>query len=161
MGSSAKKSESGSAQKRGAATTSDSFCSTGSSESSSRSVSSSEVKMKVKVKVKESLVISPTILGWPIGRAEAQARKSVVSSLIKEVDDKDEVKKKNKEEEEEELGSKLSEMDMMKERFAKLLLGEDMSVPERGCARALRNLQRHHQLMCFRFWATVEVGTFT
>ncbi|KAI4384508.1 hypothetical protein MLD38_002654 [Melastoma candidum] len=137
MGSSAKKSDGSSAQKRrSTVTASDSSCSTGSSESSSRSVSSLEMRMKVKEK--ESSVLSPSILGWPIRRAEAQAMKSVISSLAKEVDDKDELKKKKKKKEEgEELGSKLSEMDMMKERFAKLLLGEDMSGSGKGACTAL------------------------
>ncbi|KAI4302409.1 hypothetical protein MLD38_038157 [Melastoma candidum] len=79
----------------------------------------------------ECVTLPPTILGWPIRQAELPAvrRKPVVASG-KAVQSGDEVKLQK-------LGSKLSEMDMMKERFAKLLLGEDLSGSGKGVCTAL------------------------
>ncbi|GMI87192.1 ROP (rho of plants) guanine nucleotide exchange factor 5, ROP GUANINE NUCLEOTIDE EXCHANGE FACTOR 5 [Hibiscus trionum] len=68
---------------------------------------------------------SPPLLGWPIRRA-------ITATPSKDVngngDEDDKFKK---------LGSKTNELDMMKERFAKLLLGEDMSGSGKGVCTAL------------------------
>ncbi|PSR93155.1 Rop guanine nucleotide exchange factor like [Actinidia chinensis var. chinensis] len=86
-----------------------------SSTSSSRSSSGASIG---EVKGKECS--SPAPLGWPIRKAHAH------KSSIRDVSEGErnshshDSKLKN-------LGSKSSEIDMMKERFAKLLLGEDMS----------------------------------
>lgn len=69
---------------------------------------------------------SPPLLGWPI---KAAIPKSVVSGSQKPVlNDDSELKKHN---------LNISEMEMMKERFAKLLLGEDMSGSGKGVSTAL------------------------
>ncbi|CAO2825575.1 unnamed protein product [Amaranthus hypochondriacus] len=70
------------------------------------------------------------LLGWPITKAAIpKPTSSTVSGLSKPVliDDL-ELKKHN---------LKISEMEMMKERFAKLLLGEDMSGSGKGVSTAL------------------------
>ncbi|KAK8481652.1 hypothetical protein V6N13_027167 [Hibiscus sabdariffa] len=66
---------------------------------------------------------SPPLLGWPIRRAI-----TATPSVSKDVDEDDKFKK---------MGSKIKEIDMMKERFAKLLLGEDMSGSGKGVCTAL------------------------
>ncbi|XP_021732373.1 rop guanine nucleotide exchange factor 7-like [Chenopodium quinoa] len=71
--------------------------------------------------------VSPTLLGWPIKKAAIP--KSAISGSQKPVlADDSELKKHN---------LNLSEMEMMKERFAKLLLGEDMSGSGKGVSTAL------------------------
>ncbi|CAI9772964.1 unnamed protein product [Fraxinus pennsylvanica] len=74
-------------------------------------------------------------LGWPIRKAQltTDCSKNDVSeekgeSHLNAVDENSNLKKQ---------GSKLSEMEMMKERFAKLLLGEDMSGSGKGVSSAL------------------------
>ncbi|OWM70012.1 rop guanine nucleotide exchange factor 5-like isoform X2 [Punica granatum] len=79
-------------------------------------------------KAKDRSMKSP--LGWPIRKADV-ARSSVSAETGGEKKthlDDSKLKK---------LSSKLSEMDMMKERFAKLLLGEDMSGSGKGVPMAL------------------------
>ncbi|KAK8491080.1 hypothetical protein V6N11_047123 [Hibiscus sabdariffa] len=66
---------------------------------------------------------SPPLLGWPIRRAI-----SATPSVSKDVNEDDKFTK---------MGSKINEIDMMKERFAKLLLGEDMSGSGKGVCTAL------------------------
>ncbi|CAA3022353.1 rop guanine nucleotide exchange factor 5-like [Olea europaea var. sylvestris] len=75
-------------------------------------------------------------LGWPIGNAQLTTKcsKNEVSeekgeSHLDAVGDENSNLKKQ--------GSKLSETEMMKERFAKLLLGEDMSGSGKGVCSAL------------------------
>ncbi|KAL2227469.1 rop guanine nucleotide exchange factor 5 [Sesamum indicum] len=73
-------------------------------------------------------------LGWPIGKAanclgndgSEGKRKSTLN--VESCDDDSKLKKH---------GSNVSEMEMMKERFAKLLLGEDMSGSGKGVCPAL------------------------
>lgn len=76
---------------------------------------------------------SPPLLGWPIRKAELPKtsvenrngdEKKVTTNLV------DESKFKK-------MGSKISEIEMMKERFSKLLLGEDMSGSGKGVCSAL------------------------
>ncbi|PIN18722.1 hypothetical protein CDL12_08602 [Handroanthus impetiginosus] len=70
-------------------------------------------------------------LGWPIGKASNCLKNDVSIEKSKphlNVDNESKLKKK---------GSKPSEMEMMKERFAKLLLGEDMSGSGKGVSPAL------------------------
>nr|GMD00480.1 rop guanine nucleotide exchange factor 5 [Ipomoea batatas] len=82
---------------------------------------------------------SPPALGWPIRKAQTQStkcsRKGVAEQQVKakenEDDNGDDSKLKK------ELGSRIPELDMMKERFAKLLLGEDMSGCGKGVSTAL------------------------
>ncbi|KAL6327031.1 hypothetical protein AAG906_013509 [Vitis piasezkii] len=72
----------------------------------------------------------PTLLGWPIRKAEV--RKSSVSDVSE-----DETKSHLNDSKVKQLGSKVSEIEMMKERFSKLLLGEDMSGSGKGVCTAL------------------------
>ncbi|KAI3757893.1 hypothetical protein L6452_05437 [Arctium lappa] len=75
---------------------------------------------------------SPTPLGWPIRKAQLMAKCGDVSEdevkIKPQLDDDSKLKK---------MGSRISEMEMMKERFAKLLLGEDMSGSGKGVCTAL------------------------
>ncbi|GMI80796.1 ROP (rho of plants) guanine nucleotide exchange factor 5, ROP GUANINE NUCLEOTIDE EXCHANGE FACTOR 5 [Hibiscus trionum] len=77
---------------------------------------------------------SPPLLGWPIRRAI-----SATPSVSKDVSNGngDEEKVSNEDDEFKKMGSKINEIDMMKERFAKLLLGEDMSGSGKGVCTAL------------------------
>ncbi|KAK7858590.1 rop guanine nucleotide exchange factor 5 [Quercus suber] len=117
----AKKSENSQKRKDG----SGSFGSSTESRESSCCRSSSEASSE-EAKAKGSS--SPPLLGWPIHKA-AQVSKSSVPD-VGEAEKKDDSKFKK-------MGSKNSEMDMMKERFAKLLLGEDMSGSGKGVCSAL------------------------
>lgn len=92
---------------------------TAESRQSSSSGSSSGIE---KVKIVESS--SPPLLGWPIRKASV-SKSSNLSGGNRE-------KVKNKYED-----SKVSEIELMKERFAKLLLGEDMSGSGKGVCTAL------------------------
>ncbi|GKU88946.1 hypothetical protein SLEP1_g3151 [Rubroshorea leprosula] len=74
---------------------------------------------------------SPPLLGWPIRRATV-SKSSVLSDGNGEED-----KTKYKDSKFKKLGSKVLEIEMMKERFAKLLLGEDMSGSGKGVCIAL------------------------
>ncbi|KAI3705627.1 hypothetical protein L1987_75866 [Smallanthus sonchifolius] len=69
-----------------------------------------------------------TPLGWPIRKAGKSGDVSEEVKLKPQLDDGSDFKQ---------LGSKNSEMEMMKERFAKLLLGEDMSGSGKGVCTAL------------------------
>lgn len=69
-------------------------------------------------------------LGWPVQKAEAQDSSSVDGNKSKEKQRLDDRKLEKK-------GSTLPEVEMMKERFAKLLLGEDMSGCGNGVSTAL------------------------
>lgn len=71
---------------------------------------------------------SPPLLGWPITKAAIPRKPTVSGSQLPVLADDVELKKHN---------SNISEMDMMKERFAKLLLGEDMSGSGKGVSTAL------------------------
>ncbi|KAL2940449.1 Rop guanine nucleotide exchange factor 5 [Bienertia sinuspersici] len=72
---------------------------------------------------------SPALLGWPITKAAIPKSVSTFSEPQKPVlADDSELKKHN---------SNISELEMMKERFAKLLLGEDMSGSGKGVSTAL------------------------
>lgn len=96
-------------------------------DSSSSSRSSSDFQ-RDEVRAKEPS--SPTLLGWPIRKAEV--RKSSVSDVSE-----DETKSHLNDSKVKQLGSKVSEIEMMKERFSKLLLGEDMSGSGKGVCTAL------------------------
>ncbi|XP_019151424.1 PREDICTED: rop guanine nucleotide exchange factor 5-like [Ipomoea nil] len=80
---------------------------------------------------------SPPALGWPIRKAQSTncSKKGVAQQQAKakanEDDNGDDSKLKNK------LDSRIPELEMMKERFAKLLLGEDMSGCGKGVSTAL------------------------
>lgn len=102
--------------------------STESRESSSSCRSCGETSSE-EVKAKGSS--SPPPLGWPIRKA--QVSKSSVSDVVLAEQKKnhlDDPKSKKTD-------SKNTEMDMMKERFSKLLLGEDMSGSGKGVCTAL------------------------
>lgn len=75
---------------------------------------------------------SPAPLGWPIRKAQLTSNCSDVSEDKSEtkthVDSQSKAKK---------MIAKVSEMEMMKERFGKLLLGEDMSGSGKGVCTAL------------------------
>ncbi|GMI72584.1 ROP (rho of plants) guanine nucleotide exchange factor 5, ROP GUANINE NUCLEOTIDE EXCHANGE FACTOR 5 [Hibiscus trionum] len=73
-----------------------------------------------------------SLLGWPIRRAITTAADSVSKNSA-------DVSNENGDEEEKDkkLGSKINEVDVMKGRFAKLLLGEDMSGSGKGVCTAL------------------------
>lgn len=122
------------------------------SSSSNSSSGSSSAKLVDKVKVSKargsgsgSGSASPPLLGWPIRRATtanaAVAAITTASTVSKNSDvsngNGDEVKSSNEDDKFEKLGSKINEIDMMKERFAKLLLGEDMSGSGKGVCTAL------------------------
>ncbi|KAK8334333.1 hypothetical protein V6Z11_A10G268600 [Gossypium hirsutum] len=99
-----------------------------SKESSSNSNSSSSGSSSLKVRGSGS----PPLLGWPIRRAittTPSKNSDVCNGDDDKVGDQDDKFKK--------MGSRINEMDMMKERFAKLLLGEDMSGSGKGVCTAL------------------------
>ncbi|CAL5363716.1 hypothetical protein CsSME_00000880 [Camellia sinensis var. sinensis] len=73
---------------------------------------------------------SPAPLGWPIRKAHVSNCSISDASEVEPKSHLDDSKVKK-------LGSKISEVDMMKERFAKLLLGEDMSGSGKGVCTAL------------------------
>ncbi|XP_044508094.1 rop guanine nucleotide exchange factor 5-like [Mangifera indica] len=101
---------------------------TESRESSSSSCSSSEDSSE---EVKKMESCSPSLLGWPIRKAGV-SKNSLVSDEMgraEKIHFDDLTFKKP--------GSLISDMDMMKERFAKLLLGEDMSGSGKGVCTAL------------------------
>ncbi|KNA07812.1 hypothetical protein SOVF_168440 [Spinacia oleracea] len=92
------------------------------------SVSDSRPSSEVLTNLGNKSSASPPLLGWPIKKA-AIPRKPIVSGSQKPVlADDSELKKHN---------FNISEMEMMKERFAKLLLGEDMSGSGKGVSTAL------------------------
>ncbi|PON87617.1 PRONE domain containing protein [Trema orientale] len=94
----------------------------------SSSRSSSEVSTE-DVKAKGSS--SPPHLGWPIRRADVVRKSSAA-------DASEDGKKAHVDDSKfQDLVSKISELEMMKERFAKLLLGEDMSGSGKGVCTAL------------------------
>ncbi|KAJ9175799.1 hypothetical protein P3X46_014314 [Hevea brasiliensis] len=74
---------------------------------------------------------SPSPLGWPIRKA-GECKSSLASSR-----NEDQEKIRLEDSEFKKPRSKISEIDMMKERFAKLLLGEDMSGSGKGVCTAL------------------------
>ncbi|GAB4827525.1 Rop guanine nucleotide exchange factor 5 [Ancistrocladus abbreviatus] len=103
---------------------------TSSNSGSGRGKSSTEASSNKKA-AKSDSSSSQTRLGWPINNA-ALPKPSVSDSHkpilnLDDMDDSD-LKKQN---------SRISEMEMMKERFAKLLLGEDMSGSGKGVCTAL------------------------
>ncbi|GAA0155354.1 guanyl-nucleotide exchange factor [Lithospermum erythrorhizon] len=75
---------------------------------------------------------SPSPLGWPIKKAVVSKNLGIQSENKQhlKVEDVGNIKLRKQ-------TSKLSEMDMMKERFGKLLLGEDMSGSGKGVCTAL------------------------
>ncbi|KAG9160768.1 hypothetical protein Leryth_008611 [Lithospermum erythrorhizon] len=75
---------------------------------------------------------SPSPLGWPIKKAVVSKNLGIQSENKQhlKVEDVGDIKLRKQ-------TSKLSEMDMMKERFGKLLLGEDMSGSGKGVCTAL------------------------
>ncbi|TKY47489.1 Rop guanine nucleotide exchange factor 5 [Spatholobus suberectus] len=89
---------------------------------SSSSVSTEEVKAKGSS--------SPAPLGWPILKASISNRSNSDEKENKHKSHLEDTKFTS-------IGLKLSEVDMMKERFAKLLLGEDMSGCGKGVCTAL------------------------
>ncbi|KAF5752535.1 rop guanine nucleotide exchange factor 5 [Tripterygium wilfordii] len=94
-----------------------------SKESSSSGISKEEAK--------STACSSPPLLGWPIKKAGEVCKSSVSCDKVdadKSLFEDFDLKKTN---------SKISEIDMMKERFAKLLLGEDMSGSGKGVCTAL------------------------
>ncbi|KAF2318982.1 hypothetical protein GH714_012143 [Hevea brasiliensis] len=74
---------------------------------------------------------SPSPLGWPIRKA------GECKNLLASGGNEDQEKTHLEDSKFKKLGSKISEIDMMKERFAKLLLGEDMSGSGKGVCTAL------------------------
>lgn len=108
----------------------DSRGSTSSSSRSSSDVSSDEGR-KQNNKVSSSSSPIPATLGWPIRKADIT--KCILSDEKQKarLDDDDDDSKLKK------LNSTFSEIDMMKERFAKLLLGEDMSGSGKGVCTSL------------------------
>ncbi|KAK9913650.1 hypothetical protein M0R45_037460 [Rubus argutus] len=93
------------------------------SSRSSSETSSGEVKRKGPK--------SPALLGWPIRKAElCKGSAAVADSGEAEHKDADDSKYKD-------LASKIAEMEMMRERFSKLLLGEDMSGSGKGVCTAM------------------------
>ncbi|XP_054798294.1 rop guanine nucleotide exchange factor 7 [Prosopis cineraria] len=98
------------------------------SRETSSSVSSSFGSTEEATAIKPSS--SPAPLGWPI-------RKATISKCGKS-DEKDNQPLSHEDSSKfSRIGSKMSEIDMMKERFAKLLLGEDMSGSGKGVCTAL------------------------
>ncbi|XP_023763769.1 rop guanine nucleotide exchange factor 5 [Lactuca sativa] len=98
----------------------DSFNSIATSSSSSNSVTSS----------KESCS-SPAPLGWPIRQAQVISKCDVFKDKLKTKTHFEGESKTKK------MSTTVSEMEMMKERFGKLLLGEDMSGSGKGVCTAL------------------------
>ncbi|XVE52589.1 hypothetical protein DITRI_Ditri02bG0133900 [Diplodiscus trichospermus] len=115
-----------------------------SSSSSSSGSSSGNLVEKVKVNSKargpgSASASPPPLLGWPIRRAITSAATTPTVSKKSDVSNGngDEDKTSNEDDKFRKLGSKINEIDMMKERFAKLLLGEDMSGSGKGVCAAL------------------------
>ncbi|GKV07647.1 hypothetical protein SLEP1_g19394 [Rubroshorea leprosula] len=104
------------------------FCNGTESRQSSSSGSSSRTFTE---KVKTMGSSSPPLLGWPI-RSAIVSKSSVLSDGNGEED-----KTKYEDSKFKKLGSKVSEIETMKERFAKLLLGEGMSGSGKGVCIAL------------------------
>ncbi|KAK6929418.1 PRONE domain [Dillenia turbinata] len=101
-------------------------CSSSDSSSSAEMMKGKENKSPTRPSVSMECSSSPTSpLGWPI-------RKTEVTKVDEEKlpNSNDTTKLKN-------LGSNTAEVEMMKERFAKLLLGEDMSGSGKGVCTAL------------------------
>ncbi|XP_059666336.1 rop guanine nucleotide exchange factor 5-like [Cornus florida] len=96
-----------------------------SSTSSSKSSSDASVD-----EAKVTKCSSPPPLGWPIRKAKVS--KCLISDLSE-----DEHKPRLDDSRKKKLGSEISEIEMMKQRFAKLLLGEDMSGSGKGVCTAL------------------------
>ncbi|PPD81801.1 hypothetical protein GOBAR_DD21252 [Gossypium barbadense] len=90
-----------------------------------------EASMKKKDNWTDGCVSASSLLGLPIRKAIATAAGSVSNNLDVSNGNGDEDEKYKK------MGSKINETDMMKERFAKLLLGEDMSGSGNGVCTAL------------------------
>ncbi|KAL5709377.1 Rop guanine nucleotide exchange factor 7 [Ranunculus cassubicifolius] len=99
----------------------------GKTSSSSSDVSTSINEEIGEQKGAEDSSVSSSPLGWPIGKSK------VVKIEVSDVKDDDEKSQLEVEKQ----GSKVSEIAMMKERFAKLLLGEDMSGCGKGVCTAL------------------------
>lgn len=99
--------------------------------STSSSVSSSDAS-SFEAKVKKFSSSSSALVGWPIPRPPTTKcyRNGENKENKPQFNGDEEVKIKK-------LNSKISDMEMMKERFAKLLLGEDMSGSGRGVCSAL------------------------
>ncbi|KAL4387600.1 hypothetical protein GQ457_09G030150 [Hibiscus cannabinus] len=104
------------------------------SSTSSNSSGSSSGNLVRKVRGSGSGSGSPSLLGWPIRRA-------ITATPSVSKDDSngngDEEKVSDEDDKFKKMGSKINEIDMMKERFAKLLLGEDMSGSGKGVCTAL------------------------
>ncbi|XP_022745358.1 rop guanine nucleotide exchange factor 5-like isoform X1 [Durio zibethinus] len=127
-----------------------SSCNSGESKEGSNSSSSSRSSsgnLVDKVKVNKARVSGsgsasaspPSLLGWPIRRAIATTTTPATVSKNSDVSDGngDEDKISNEDDKFKKLSSKINEIDMMEERFAKLLLGEDMSGSGKGVCTAL------------------------
>ncbi|KAA8534150.1 hypothetical protein F0562_031657 [Nyssa sinensis] len=97
-------------------------------DSSTHSSRSSSDTSTDEAKAKECSSLAP--LGWPIRKA--QVSKCSISDLRE-----DEHKTHSDDSKLKKLGSESSEIEMMKERFSKLLLGEDMSGSGKGVCTAL------------------------
>ncbi|XVF23998.1 hypothetical protein REPUB_Repub13aG0088700 [Reevesia pubescens] len=119
---------------------------TSSSSGSSSESNSGNLVDKVKVNNNNearggsgSASASPPLLGLPIRRALASTTTNT-STVSKNSNvsngNGDEHKISNEDDKFKRLGSKINEIDMMKERFAKLLLGEDMSGSGKGVCTA-------------------------
>ncbi|KAM5556556.1 rop guanine nucleotide exchange factor 5 [Rosa sericea] len=99
------------------------------SRESSSSRSSSETSSE---EVKRKGPNSPSLLGWPIRKAEL-CKSSTALADLDEAEEKEHVDDSKYKD----LAAKIAEMDMMKERFSKLLLGEDMSGSGKGVCTAM------------------------
>ncbi|XWS56643.1 hypothetical protein CRYUN_Cryun09bG0103600 [Craigia yunnanensis] len=119
------------------------------SSSSSRGSSSGNLVDQIKVNNKDrgsgfgsASASPPPLLGWPIRRAITSASTTLATTTVSKNSDVsnengDEDNISNEDDKFKKLGSKINEIDMMKERFAKLLLGEDMSGSGKGVCTAL------------------------
>ncbi|KAL5734592.1 hypothetical protein ACOSP7_032453 [Xanthoceras sorbifolium] len=102
-----------------------------SSSSGSGTTFSSACENSTEEAKKKTGSCSPALLGWPIRKAEVSRKSLVVDENGSEERthfDDSKFKKSS---------AMISEIDMMKERFAKLLLGEDMSGSGKGVCTAL------------------------
>ncbi|KDP44857.1 hypothetical protein JCGZ_01357 [Jatropha curcas] len=98
----------------------------------SRDSSSSSSEATSTERVKTVGCESPSPLGWPIRKA------GECKSLLASSDSEDQEKSHSEDSKFKKLtSSKISEIDMMKARFAKLLLGEDMSGSGKGACTAM------------------------
>ncbi|XP_022765074.1 rop guanine nucleotide exchange factor 5-like [Durio zibethinus] len=123
--------------------------SSGSNSSSSSGSSSGNLVDKIKVNIKargsesgsasaSASATPPPLLGWPIRKATITTSPPTVSKNSDVSNGNgDEDKISNEDDKFKKLGSKINEIEMMKERFAKLLLGEDMSGSGKGVCTAL------------------------